>query len=125
MIACIEEKPQRTFFKIDLFIFRERGREGERERNINVWLLLVHPLPGTCSHNLGTCPDWESNWRPFGSQAGTQSTELLQPGQIYIYKYTNFIHNTKYFLKLLYLFFDVLNFYERGKVIIEHRKFYC
>ena len=25
------------------------GRKKERERNINVWLLLVHPLPGTWS----------------------------------------------------------------------------
>ena len=31
-----------------LFIFRERGREGERrERNISVWLPLVCPLLGT------------------------------------------------------------------------------
>ena len=30
-----------------LFIFRERGRKGERERNINVWLLLTHPSLGT------------------------------------------------------------------------------
>ena len=34
------------FFKI-LFIFRERGREGERERNINVWLPLECPLLST------------------------------------------------------------------------------
>ena len=35
-------------FLINLFIFRERGREGEREeRNINVWLPLTHPLLGT------------------------------------------------------------------------------
>ena len=27
-----------------LFIFRERGREGERERNISVWLPLMRPL---------------------------------------------------------------------------------
>ena len=26
------------------------------------------------------CPDWESNQRPFGSQASTQSTEAHQPG---------------------------------------------
>ena len=26
------------------------------------------------------CPDWESNWRPFGSQVGVQSTEPHQPG---------------------------------------------
>ena len=32
---------------IYLFIFRERGREGEREGNINVWLPLARPLLGT------------------------------------------------------------------------------
>ena len=26
------------------------------------------------------CPDWGSNWQPFSSQAGTQSTEPHQPG---------------------------------------------
>ena len=30
-----------------LFIFRKRGREGERERNINVWLPLTCPELGT------------------------------------------------------------------------------
>ena len=32
------------------------------------------------AHNPGMCPDWKMNWRPFGSQAGTQSTEPHQPG---------------------------------------------
>ena len=32
------------------------------------------------------CPDWESNLQPFGSQAGTQSTEPHQPGE------SNFLH---------------------------------
>ena len=36
-----------NFFLDFIFIFRESGREGERERNINVWLPLVHPLLGT------------------------------------------------------------------------------
>ena len=27
------------------------------------------------------CPDWESNYRLLGSQAGTQSTEPHQPGR--------------------------------------------
>ena len=46
------------FLKRD-FIYLERGegREKERERNINVWLLLVRAL--AC--NPGMCPDWESN----------------------------------------------------------------
>ena len=34
----------KTFY---LFIFRERGREGEREAAINVWLPLMHPPLGT------------------------------------------------------------------------------
>ena len=74
------------FKKKYLFIFRERGegREKERERNINVWLPLMHPAPptGHLASNPGMCPDWESNWQLFGSQAGTQSTELHQPGQL-------------------------------------------
>ena len=61
---------------IYLFIFRERGREGERERNINVWFPLARPLLG----NLARCPGWESNQWLFGSQAGTQSTEPHRPG---------------------------------------------
>ena len=31
------------------------------------------------AHNPGVCPDWESNRLPFGSQAGTRSTEPHQP----------------------------------------------
>ena len=35
---------QDSFLRYYLFIFRERGREGERERNITVWLSLARPL---------------------------------------------------------------------------------
>ena len=37
---------------------------------------------GDLACNPGMYPDWESNQRPFGSQAGTQSTEPYQPGLI-------------------------------------------
>ena len=41
-----------SFFKIILkilFIHFYRGEQKEKEeRNINVWLLLVHPILGTC-----------------------------------------------------------------------------
>ena len=39
------------------------------------------PPTGDLAHNLGMCPDWELNWRLFGSQACAQSTGLQQPGQ--------------------------------------------
>ena len=38
------------------------------------------PPTGDLAHNPGMCPDGELNQQPFGSQAGTQSTELYQPG---------------------------------------------
>ena len=53
-------------------------REGERDRNINVWLPLAHPP--------GIYPDWELNQRPFSSQAGVQSTEPYQPWLVLIFR---------------------------------------
>ena len=48
------------------------------------------PPTGDLAHNPGMCPDWESNQRPFGSQASTQSTEPHQPGyNTYIFIATN------------------------------------
>ena len=50
------------FFKI----FRQKRREEERERNINVWFPIVRPPTRDLAHNPGTCPDWESNQQLFG-----------------------------------------------------------
>ena len=38
----------------------------------------------TC--NPGMCPDWESNQQRFGSQAGTQPTELHQLRQVSLFE---------------------------------------
>ena len=51
-------------------------------------MVASHATPtGDLSCIPGMCPDWESNWWSFGSQAGTQSTEPHQPGlkQIFIF----------------------------------------
>ena len=44
--------------------------------------MLASPAPptGDLACNPGMCPDWKLNQGPFGSQAGTQSTEPHQPG---------------------------------------------
>ena len=45
---------------------------------------LTHTHPtGDLACNPGICPYWKLNCQPFGLQAGTQSTEPHQPGQIY------------------------------------------
>ena len=71
------------FLLKDYFIlfFTERRREGERQRNINVWLPLMCPLLGTWPATQSCSLDWELYQRPFGSQASIQSTEPHQPGQ--------------------------------------------
>ena len=66
---------------IYLSIFKERGREGEREGEKHQYVVASHAPPtGDLALNPGMCPDWESDQRPFGSQAGAQSTEPHQPG---------------------------------------------
>ena len=51
--------------------FRERGREGERERTSMQYgsikrFPFIHALTRDQAQNLGMCPDWESNPQPFG-----------------------------------------------------------
>ena len=69
------------FKRFYLFIFRERGREGERQGETHQ-RVVASPTPptGDLAHNPGMCPDWELNQRPFGSQPHAQSTEPHQPG---------------------------------------------
>ena len=90
---------------IYLFIFREGGREGEREgEKLHVWLPLAHTLLGTCmATNPGTCPDWESNHQPFGSQARAQSTELYQPGPMSLFMEWNKTAPGYMVLRLIFL----------------------
>ena len=66
-----------------VFIFRDRGREGEREEEKHQCVVASHTLPtGDLAHNPGMCPDWESKLQPFGPQASTQSTKPHQPGPL-------------------------------------------
>ena len=72
-----------TFLKkiLFIFIFGQRGREGEREGEKHQCVETHGPHTGDLTHNPGMCPDWKSNQRPFGSQASAQSTEPHQPRQ--------------------------------------------
>ena len=69
------------FFKDFIHLFLESGREGERkgEKHQCVVAFRTPPTRDLVS-NPGMCLDWESNRRPFGLQAGTQSTEPHQLG---------------------------------------------
>ena len=70
-----------TFLNDFIYLFfRERGREGEREREKHQCVVASHTTPIVdLAHNPGMCPDWESNQQPFGSQACVPSTELHKP----------------------------------------------
>ena len=94
--------PQKTpigpfyFFLRFIFIFRQRGREGEREGKKHQCVVASRAPPtGGLACNPGMCPDWESNQQPFGSQACTQSTEPHQPG-------LQLVHFRSYFKETYY-----------------------
>ena len=63
-----------------IYLFLEEGDSGEEEHQCVVSPLT--PPTGNLAHNPGICPDWESNLRPFGSQAGAQPTEPHRPGPV-------------------------------------------
>ena len=75
---------QLFFLKKILFIyFQRQGKGGEREGEKHQCMVASPASPtGDLACNPGMCPNWESNRQPFGSQAGTQSTELHQLGQL-------------------------------------------
>ena len=64
-----------------IYLFLERGREGERREKHQCVVVSHTPPTGDLARNPGTCPNWVLNRRPFGWLAGTQSTEPHQPGQ--------------------------------------------
>ena len=77
-----------TFFLFfSLFIFRERGKEGERKgekhwcvREMSIGCFLDAPA-GHLARNPGMCPDWASNQWPFALWDDAQPTEPHQSGQ--------------------------------------------
>ena len=67
------------FSRFYLFIFRERGREGEREGEKYQCVVASRAL-GMWPATQACALDWESNQWLFGLHVGTQSTEPHQPG---------------------------------------------
>ena len=87
----------RIFFeRLYVFVFRQRGREGEREGEKHPCVVAsCVPPTGNLARNPGMCPDWEPNQRPFGSQAGAQSTEPQQPG-LYLHFSCSLLHKATF-----------------------------
>ena len=74
-------------------MFREKGREGEREGEKHQCVVTSHAPPtGDLACNPGLCPDWELNWGPFGSQASTESIEPHQSGNSSYHPFTKTPH---------------------------------
>ena len=68
------------FLRFYLFCFQTDGKGGTEGEKQQCVVASRAPPTGDLAHNPGTCPDWKLNQQPFGSQAGTQSTEPHQPG---------------------------------------------
>ena len=83
-----------NFFK-RCYLFLERGKEGGREWEKHQCVVAsCTASTGDLARNPGMCPDWESNQRPLGSQASTQSTQPHQPGHK-VYLFTSWVKGVK------------------------------
>ena len=66
-----------------LCIFKEKGREGEREEEKHQCVVASHvPPTGDLPCSPGTCPDWESNRRPFGSPTALNPLSYTSQAQM-------------------------------------------
>ena len=69
-------------FKDFIYLFLERGREGEREREKYQCVVASHMPPiRDLACSPGMCPGLGIEPATFSLQASTQSTEPHQPGQ--------------------------------------------
>ena len=64
----------------------ERGRDGEKHQCV---VASYAPHTRDLAHNPGKCSDWESNQRPFGLQAGTQSIHWAALDRVHICLFLN------------------------------------
>ena len=78
---------QKFFLRFYLFMFRERGRKGEREgekhwyvRGTSISCLSCLPHLGHQTRNPGVYPDQELNQHPFALWYDVQPTEPHQSG---------------------------------------------
>ena len=81
------------FSKDFIYLFLDRGgrRETEGEK---LWSgCLFHTPARDLGHNAGPRPNWELNWRPFGSHALAQSTEPHQPGVLVLIHFIFLLYN--------------------------------
>ena len=73
------------FKRFYLFIFRDRGREEEREGEKHQCVVAsCAPPTEDLAHNPGMYPDRELNQRPFALQSSTQLTEPHQLGLSFV-----------------------------------------
>ena len=80
-----------SFFKL-IYLFLERAREREREGEKHRCVVAsCAPPTGDLASNPGTCPDWESNRRPFGSQPVLHSLSHPSQGWLFFVTHISFL----------------------------------
>ena len=92
-------------FKILFISFRQRGREGERERNINVWLPLACPLLGTWP-TTQACALTGNLPVTLHRFTGRHSIRWPTPAQAVVL--SKYCFGYSQFLKFPYIFYDEL-----------------
>ena len=81
-----------------LFIFTERGREGERERNVNVWLSLMRPLLGTWPATQAYALTGNQTSNPLVHRPALNSLSHTSQGYPFFLSFDKHVLSTSYVL---------------------------
>ena len=107
------------FFKDFIYVFLERREGIEKEREKHQCVVASHMAPtGDLACNPDMCPDWESNWHPFGSQPMLSPLSYTSQG-FFIVFLQNFLTDTGIITYHVLYFGNILNiFHIKAKHII-------
>ena len=102
----IQLRVTKFFFKdFILFLDRGEGREEERERNIDVWLLLVHPIPGTWPTTQACAQTGNRTCNPLAHRPVLNALSHTNQGRVTSFK--NLLKSVKKFNKFHSLDFKI------------------
>ena len=77
-----------------LFILRETGMEGEKQRGKHQCVVASHtPATGDLDHNPVMCPDWESNCDPLAHRPALNPLSYTSQGQFVLLNPFTFFHS--------------------------------
>ena len=92
-----------------MYLFLERGREGEREGEKHQCVVAFHMLPtGDLTYNPDMCSDWELNRHPLVPRLALNALSHTSQGCLWVFLMSFILHKLNYAVGLSKLIFTYI-----------------